>query len=331
MSLKTEHIVKLMQLKGLGRSSLRRLLDIKFNRQIINDKDLTDFLNFAYHDKLIPNLQNYSSSDITAAFRKGNEILELSEKLGISIIPNNHTDFPQLLNLIDDPPVILNFLGEYKSLNKIHGVAVIGTREPSAEGVQSGQFFGELLSKNGFNVVSGLAIGCDTAAHSGAVKASGFTTAIMAHGLHTIYPKENKSLAEEILYNGGVIMSEYCAGTNPLPSFFVERDRLQAGLSLATLVIQSGIKGETMHAVNAALLNYRLLAAVKYKVNIDSDKRTGNDLLISDYKAFPLTSRNASEFLRLLKSKIRPIPNLVPSISSDRNDPVYLKDDYSQE
>ncbi|MBZ0181795.1 MAG: DNA-protecting protein DprA [Melioribacteraceae bacterium] len=331
MSLKTEHIVKLLQLKSIGRSTLNKLLNVKFSRQIINDKDLSDFLNFAYHDKLIPNLQNYSSSDITTAFRKGNDILELSEKLGITIIPNNHPDFPQLLHLIDDPPIILNFIGDYKQLNQKHSVAVIGATKPTPEGLLSSEFFGQLLGKNDFNVLSNLSFGCASAAVRGAINKLGFTTALLAQGLHSVFSKEYKSLADEIISNGGLLMSEYFVGTNQLPDYFVERNRLLIGLAFALILIQSDSNDSILQLLNTAYRNNKLLAAVKYKIKLDSENISGNELLINKYKAFPLTSNNAPEFIRLLKNKVRPIPNLIPSRSNRKEDPVYLKDDYSQE
>lgn len=331
MSLKTEHIVKLLQLKSMGRSTLNKLLNVKFNRQIINDKDLSDFLNFAYHDKLIPNLQNYSSSDITAAFRKGNEILELSEKLGITILPNNHPDFPQLLHLIDDPPIILNFIGDYKQLNQKHSVAVVGTAKPTPEGLISSEFFGELLGSNDFNLLTNCKFGSACAALRGVINKLGFTTAILSQGLHSIFSKDYRSLAGEIISNGGLFMSEYFVGTNQLPDYFVERNRLLIGLAFAFILIQSNSNDSIFQLLNTAYRNNKLLAAVKYKVKLDSEKISGNELLINKYKAFPLISNNAPEFIRLLKNKVRPIPNLIPSRSNRKEDPVYLKDDYSQE
>ena len=101
-----------------------------------------------------------------------------------------------------------------------------------------------------FNIVSGLAIGCDTAGHISIIDASGITTAVTAHGLDTVYPAENRGLAEKIYENNGILISEYFVNTRGLPNYFVERDRIQAGLSLGTIVIETDIKGGTMHTVN---------------------------------------------------------------------------------
>jgi DNA processing protein len=130
------------------------------------------------------------------------------------------------------------------------------------------------------------------------------TSAVVAHGLHMIYPQENYDLANKILENNGVLISEYFIGTKPETFQFMERDRLQAGLSIATIVIQTNIDGGTMHTVRATLGNNRRLAAVQYKPNIVSDEILGNVQLITDGKAFPLTQENLIDFVKLIASKI---------------------------
>jgi DNA processing protein len=211
-------------------------------------------------------------------------------------------------------------------LYETSGIAIIGTREPSEAGFKAGEYFGEKLGNSGFNIVSGLAIGCDASAHRGALKANGFTTAILAHGMQTIYPKENKRLAEDILNNDGIILTEYIWGTGALPNYFVERDRLQAGLSKGTIVIQTDIQGGTMHAVNATIKSNKPLAAVKYVANteLNNPKIKGNEMLINEGKAFPLTSKNLDEFVK----KINKLPYLTDTIP-DSNKPI--EDLFSEE
>jgi DNA processing protein len=300
MGLKTEYIVKILQLKGVERKTAFKICDLAKNEIIDNDFDLQEIILGLIVSKKIHRLQEYTTAELNIAFEQGEQILEKSERAGIKILSTFDSDFPDYLKDIHDKPIVLNFKGNYKNLNNHDGIAIIGTREPTKEGKISGEFFGEYFGKKGYNVVSGLAKGCDTAAHLGCLKGGGMTTAIVAHGLHMVYPKENEKLAESIIDSGGVLLSEYFIGEGALADYFVERDRLQAGLSKATIVIQTDIQGSTMYAVNATLNSNKSLAAVQYEPDIYSSEIRGNDMLIKTGKAFPLTSSSVNEFIKCL-------------------------------
>lgn len=324
MGLKTEQIVKILQLKGLGRKTAFKICDIAKNEIFDSNSDLQDFILECIANRKVQRLPEYSKHEFEEAFHKGEDIIEKSENENIKIISYFENDFPIKLKEITDSPIVLSFKGNYKQLNSLIGVAIIGTREPTIDGIKSGRFFGEMIGKEGFNIVSGLAIGCDSAAHKGCLDGNGFTTAIVAHGLHTIYPKENKGLADDIVSKGGVLLSEYFVGIGALANYFVERDRLQAGLAKATIVIQTGIKGGTMHAVNATLDSKKILAAVKYKSDLNSDKVKGNEMLISQMQAFALGSENLIEFLNKLRENPI-IQNELIKPKSISGSPIQLK------
>lgn len=170
------------------------------------------------------------------------------------------------------------------SIASLPGLAVIGTREATPEGIAGGMFLSAEFAKRGFNIVSGLAIGCDTCGHKGALKVGGKTTAFLANGLDydSIYPDENKELAEEIVAKGGLLLSEYHIGQSVNRYSLVARDRLQAALSKATLVVQTGIKGGTMHAANTTLKAGKTLYAMKFKDEATNlhEKCLGNAFLV---------------------------------------------------
>lgn len=121
--------------------------------------------------------------------------------------------------------------------------------------------------ETGATVVSGLAIGCDTAAHSGCLSVHGETIAVLAHGLDRVYPAVNRELVGEILDTGGCLLSEYPPKTRPFPANFVERDELQAGLSDGVIVVETGVKGGTMHTVRFSQEQRKPLACVKHPQN----------------------------------------------------------------
>jgi DNA processing protein len=199
MGLKTEQIVKILQLKGLGRKTAFKICDIAKDEFFDNDSDLQDFILESIANRKVQRLKEYSNHEFIIAFKKGEQILEESDKAGVKILSVFDEHFPIMLQDIIDRPIILNFKGNYKELNTHDGIAIIGTRNPTPEGIQIGQYLGEQFGRKGFNVVSGLAKGCDSAAHQGCLKGRGITTALLAHGLQTIYPKENEELAQTIV------------------------------------------------------------------------------------------------------------------------------------
>lgn len=202
----------------------------------------------------------------------------------------------------DVAPLILNYRGDLSSINNKKSIAIIGTRKPSVEGEEAGIYYGKYFAEKGYNIVSGLALGCDTIAHKATLNVhNGTTTAILAHGLHMISPKAHEKIAEEIVEKGGVLLSEYFYGTPAFKTYFVERDRLQAGLAIATIVIQTGIGGGTMHAAQATIDNNKILSAVSYReLQVrELENVRGNDYLIKR-GAFPL--RDASVLYDFLQT-----------------------------
>lgn len=303
MALKTDQIIKLNQLRGIVNKTALMICEMARNEAIDNDSDFLEFLiDSKVHNKF-QGFPSYSEAEINYAVDQGNKIIEESDKCDIKIISLYDKEYPSTFKLMPDKPVILNVQGNLKAINDRTGIAIIGTREPTKEGLEAGEFLGEYFGNIGYNVVSGLAKGCDTSAHQGCLKSNGMTTAVVAHGLHMIYPKENEQLAQEILRKDGVLMSEYFVGQGADPGHFIERDRLQAGLASATIVIQTDIEGSTMFTVKATLKYSKPLAAVVYKKGITSNEIRGNEMLVREGKAFPLTSRNLEEFIDLIPHK----------------------------
>jgi DNA processing protein len=167
-------------------------------------------------------------------------------------------DYPPLLRLIPDPPPVLYAKGNIDILKVLDAIAIIGTRSPTALGVDVASRAARRFAQSGFVVVSGLAKGIDSAAHSSACE-DGFTVAVLANSLDTVYPAENRKLAERILKCGGTLVSELALGERTFKNGFVRRDRIQSGLSLAVIPVQSDIEGGTMHTVRFAETQKRLL------------------------------------------------------------------------
>jgi DNA processing protein len=146
-------------------------------------------------------------------------------------------DYPPLLAAIPDPPLLLYIRGRIELL---HGaaLAIVGSRNASVQGQANARAFGQALSEAGLTIVSGLALGIDTAAHDGALRGCGSTAAVIGTGIDRIYPARNADLARRIAHEGCMV-SEYPLGTPPRPEHFPQRNRIISGLTAGVLVIEA--------------------------------------------------------------------------------------------
>ena len=250
-------------------------------------------------------------ANLNDAYTVAKKIVEASSQSNIGYVGYYDSEFPDVLRKTVneegklDPPLILWYRGDF-SITQLPGFAVIGTREATPEGIAGGTYLAGEFAKRGFNIVSGLAIGCDTCGHKGALKVSGKTTAILANGLDhkSIYPPENQDLAEEIVENGGLLISEYRIGTPVNRYNLVARDRLQSGLSLATLVVQTGEHGGTMHAATATLKAGKPLYTMLFKNDATNqhEKCLGNALLVKQGAKFIKGDANFDEISNSIRN-----------------------------
>ena len=250
-------------------------------------------------------------ANLNDAYTVAKKIVEASSQSNIGYVGYYDSEFPDVLRKTVneegklDPPLILWYRGDF-SITQLPGFAVIGTREATPEGIAGGTYLSGEFAKRGFNIVSGLAIGCDTCGHKGALKVGGKTTAILANGLDhkSIYPPENQDLAEEIVENGGLLISEYRIGTPVNRYNLVARDRLQSGMSLATLVVQTGEHGGTMHAATATLQAGKPLYTMLFKNDATNqhEKCLGNALLVKQGAKFIKGDANFDEISNSIRN-----------------------------
>lgn len=195
-------------------------------------------------------------STIKAAEQEAVRQVKMAMRYNGRILTPLDEEFPQLLAQSRYNPFVLYVRGQLHVVPE-KSVAIIGTRKPTSRGSVAAHELAREAVERGWSVVSGLALGCDTQAHLGALAGGGHTIAVMAHGLHTVAPQSNSSLAERILAEGGALVSHYPFGVDPEPTFFVQRDAIQAGLAQGVSLVQSDIKGGSLHACRAALADKR--------------------------------------------------------------------------
>lgn len=248
------YIIALKEL-GLSNNIIRDLLkNITFEdfTKIFKGKYLE--VQFQYNinlDKYSKNLANINQ--LNKAIDLAKNILKESKKNKIKHILITNKNYPKNLKNINDAPVILYYKGRgfYKKHEK--SVCCVGTRKPTEFTYNALDSLIPKLVEEDFTIVSGLALGTDAYSHRVCLNNNGTTIAVLAHGLDTIYPKENEKLAEHILKNNGLLVSEYPIGTKADKFRFVKRNRIITGLTKSTLVFETKEKSGTMHSVDFAI------------------------------------------------------------------------------
>ena len=222
--------------------------------------------------------------------------LDRAEGYGVRIVTYASPDYPPLLKEIPDPPVLLYARGAGPAL-EAPAVAVVGTRRPSHYGRSVAGKLARELAGLGVTIVSGMARGCDSAAHRGALDAGGATVAVVGTGIDTVYPKENGRLYDEIC-SSGLVLSEYPLSAPPVPRNFPRRNRIISGLSLAVIVVEAPLRSGSLMTARLALDYNRDVFAVPGPVT--SAKSTGTNGLIKQGAALVEGVADVAEGLGLV-------------------------------
>lgn len=232
---------------------------------------------------------NISQSKISLYINEAKEILSICTRDRIHILTPYDGAFPNHILSISNPPMLLFAKGDIGLLSSTLAIAVVGTREPIMLSINHARMVVSSLVKNNVIVVSGLALGCDSIAHQETIENHGKTIAVLAHGLDMIYPSQNIRLAEDIIDSGGCLISEYLPGVQPTKYQFIERDRIQSGLSSGVIVIECQESSGTMHTARAAKEQSKFLACISC-IGIDSHLVSGNKILLQQ-GAFSINSK----------------------------------------
>jgi len=220
---------------------------------------------------------------------------EFIEKYKIKTFFLTDKDYPKRLLNCYDSPTLLFYKGT-ADLNASKIVAIVGTRTNTEYGKQFTEKLVKDLSEQNITIISGLAFGIDAMAHKAALKHGLPTVGVVGHGLDKIYPSENSSLAKEMIKEEGGILSEFFSGTKPDKHNFPLRNRIVAGISDATVVVETNIKGGSMITGNLANAYNRDVFAVPGRTT--DTKSSGCNHLIKYNKAILLT--DADELLELM-------------------------------
>ena len=283
-------LFRMSMLHGIGPAALRKIAEVPG----LEAGDL----------RRIANLLPRKIGDLLTQTENWKEACDLAERdmeratrFNARILCQGTSDYPTLLG--DDPasPYFLYVKGSSEALND-KTVAVIGTRQPTDHGRVAAKRITEFFVQRGWTIVSGLALGCDSIAHQAAVSNGGRTVAVMAHGLQTVAPSQNNKLAEDILASGGALVSAYRFGVEPSPPLFAARDKVQAALARGVIMIQSDLKGGSLHASKHSLMLNRILAV---PAPTEPDKAAGSSKIQANLVITSMDRPGIGELLHLSK------------------------------
>jgi len=245
--------------------------------------------------------------------------------------PGNHflpiTDprYPAQLKTIADPPSALFVHGDLSILSTPQ-IAMVGSRNPSTGGARTAHDFALHFAATGLTITSGLAMGIDAASHQGALAAEGTSIAVTGTGLDRVYPASNRELAHQIA-NHGALISEFPPGTPPRPGHFPRRNRIIAGLSLGTLVVEAALKSGSLITAQQALEQSREVFAIPGSIH--NPLARGCHLLIRQGAKLVETANDVLEELAPALSEILMSETLHITGGKPAASPL-LDDDYQQ-
>lgn len=202
-----------------------------------------------------------------------------AEDMGITLITQKDDRYPSSLLNLYDPPIMLYAVGDTSLLSNELSFCIVGSRHPSEYGITAAISVSSQLAQCGFTVVSGLAVGIDSAAHKGALRARGKTIGVAGCGLAVDYPSGNKALRDEIKEKG-LIISEFSLDMNALAGNFPQRNRILSGLSLGVAVMEAGVRSGALITAKYAREQNKDVFALPG--NITSPNSGGTNELIAD-------------------------------------------------
>jgi DNA processing protein len=211
------------------------------------------------------------------------------------------TRYPAPLLQTADPPLMLYVQGQVEALAHPRPLAIVGSRNPTPQGESNARQFARSLAEADVCVVSGLALGIDGAAHTGALEGGGTTIAVVGTGLDTVYPKRHEALARRIAEHGAVI-SEYPLGTPPLAAHFPQRNRIIAGLSQGTLVVEAAVRSGSLITARLAVEQGREVFAIPGSIH--APQARGCHALIRQGAKLVESAQDILEDLRLAEPAV---------------------------
>ncbi|MCS7073925.1 MAG: DNA-processing protein DprA, partial [Bacteroidia bacterium] len=268
--------IALHQIKGIGGVIARNLMSYCQSAQAVFSKPKSVLLS-------VPGVGEKAANAILSqseyAIQRAKQEIVYCQQQNIHIISFLDEDYPELLKKTNPFPNLLFYKG-HPVWNQKPTIAIVGTRKPTSYGIQQARRFATELASAGFHIISGLAYGIDAEAHTAAFYQPGLTTAVLGSGLGKVYPAKHYLLSEKIIEYGGAVITEFLHDETPEATNFPARNRIIAGMCLATVVIEAASKGGALITAKMAFEENREVYAVPG--NLTSPNSDGCNQLIRD-------------------------------------------------
>lgn len=290
--------LRLLETPGVGRDTARRLLAAFGSPRAVFDAGA------AAQRAVVGPAIVAALAQVPAAFEERRAAAERWRAGGADrhVVTLGDPAYPPLLLQTADPPLLLYVQGR-PALLSAPAIAIVGSRNPTAQGADNARAFARHLSRHGLPVVSGLALGIDGAAHEGALEGEAGTIAVVGTGLDLVYPARHEALAARIARHGAIV-SEYAPGTPALPPNFPQRNRLIAGLALGTLVVEAALRSGSLITARLASEAGREVFAVPGSIHSPQSK--GCHALIKQGAKLVESAQDIVEELRLPARAVEP-------------------------
>ena len=288
-----EYWLALSSVEGLGSVRIKRLIARFGSIKAIFEAELLEIARLPSFNPVLASRILTVSGNVPAFQEK----LDTLSHQNVRVLCPEDPTYPAQLKTLPDAPGILCQTGELINIDE-PCIAIVGSQQPSPEAIQLTLALATALALAGFTIVSGLAFGIDTCAHSGALAGSGKTIAVLGTDLSTIYPAENRKLATDIRAHG-CLFSEHPFQTPPSPGNLIQRNRIITGLSTATIVIEARKTGGAMHAARYAQRQDKALLTCRWETTEQDDRREGPRELIRG-GAFPFTPTEVDKVVDVL-------------------------------
>lgn len=257
----------LKSISGISTKTIEKIKDEVGNIENLmdfSDKEIYTLKNINLNIK--ENIVKYKSNSYLE------KIKEILYKKNVKYICIDDDQYPYDLKNIYNPPVIFFYKGNLDVLNNNLNLAMVGSRKPTRYGISCAKNISKQLSDLGINIISGLAIGIDSYCHIGCINGKGKTIAVLGSSVDNPLPKQNINLANKIIEDGGLIVSEYNVGSAVIPSNFSSRNRIISGLSKGVIVVEAAQKSGALITTEFALEQGRNVFAVPGNINSEMSR-----------------------------------------------------------